>query len=176
MTSSCRRWRKGADANILPEEKEDGLDRQRKAKIFMGKLVELQCAAGLEDRKWRIHTLEAPGGKRIWKLCRPRAPTARLRSNISESKIGISLNPSGGRAVSLHAASDFAFFKLYTAAVQLKLTSKWCSVGLVISDYLTLGAVSTLAIPERDGRTTARLSLMMTRNWNEFFSAAKEVF
>ena len=45
----------------LLEETE--IERHRKAKMFMGKLIELQCAEWIENQKWKISNIEALGGK-----------------------------------------------------------------------------------------------------------------
>lgn len=58
--------------------------------------------------------------------------------------------------VSLHAASDFALFKLYTAAVSTEVNIQMAHCRPRNIRLFDLAEVSTLAVPgELDGRTTA---------------------
>ncbi len=125
----------------LPENwlhKEDALDRHRRSKAFMGKLVELQCAEWLEREGWRIRNLAALGGKSdieaICPECSEWAIEVKLIDvedwdflDVLKSLKGIGT----GRSFSMPTVADWLLFKVYTAAKQLSERSRDCRCALI---------------------------------------------
>lgn len=120
---------------------QDVLERHHKYRIFMGKLVELQCAEWLYNQHWRIDNLEALGGDADIEATSPDGKESAFEvkyigqedwdfKDIVESIQGVGK----GRAISIPVAANWILFKVYTAANQIQKLPKSLYALLVIDD------------------------------------------
>lgn len=120
---------------------ETSIERHRKEKMFMGKLIELQCAEWIEDQGWKISNIEALGGNTDIEALSPEhvecAIEIKYIGQRDEDFLAVVNNLSGkSRIITLspYASSDFILFKVYEAAKQLQRCTKTRIVFLVIHE------------------------------------------
>lgn len=140
----------------------DPLERHRKARAFLGRLIELQCAGWLESRGWTIEGLEAfREGPDI---------EARIDSGVvtafevkfigsEDEDFLLVLNSLRGRSAarssSPYAAANYLLFRAYEAAKQLKRTA--------------LRRIAVLVVHEQ---TWYRFDLQLKQDWIDWCNPA----
>lgn len=117
------------------------IERHRKAKMFIGKLIELQCAEWIENQGWKISNIETLGGNADIEALSPEdfecAIGIKYLGQKDEDFLAVVENLAGkGKVLTLspYASSDFILFKVYEAAKQLQGFTKTRVVFLVISE------------------------------------------
>ena len=105
---------------------EKAIERHRQSKIFSGRVTELQCAAWLETRNWRITGLEAwRADSDIQAIDASNRPTAFEVKFIGLEDIDFSMilrsiaEGSSAQAVSTCSGINYLLFRVYEAAKQL---------------------------------------------------------
>lgn len=123
----------------LLEETE--IERHRKSKMFIGKLIELQCTEWIEDQGWKIFNISALGGNADIEAQSPEhiecAIEIKYIGQIDEDFLAVVETLSGKTkplTLSPYASSDYILFRVYEAAKQLQVCIKTRIVFLLISE------------------------------------------
>lgn len=119
--------------------KKNMVNRHQKARIFLGKLIELQCGEWIEKQGWSISNLEALGGNSDIEARSPDNIDCEIEVKYIGQKddnfLAVVENLSGrggARTSSPYTAADFILFKAYEAAKQLQGCAKNRIAFLVI--------------------------------------------
>jgi hypothetical protein len=157
------------------------IERNRKSRIYFGKLTELILAEWLVALGWKIINLEALGGNADIEA---RSPT-NIDTDIEVKYVGHEddkflsvIETMAGRrkahTASPYIASDFLLFKAYTAAKQLQNSSKARIVFLVISN-MSWDFVDTQLSEDWMNWQSPRFFNRDTE-WNEFLEEKRKSF
>jgi len=122
-------------------QEDRAIERNRKSRIYIGKLTELILADWLEEQGWRITNLEALGGQADIETVSPQkndhAIEVKYVGYEDENFLSVVESLSGkakAYTTSPYAASDFLLFKVYGAAKQLFNSAKTRIAFLAISN------------------------------------------
>ncbi|HDP69649.1 MAG TPA: hypothetical protein ENN38_02435 [Actinobacteria bacterium] len=122
---------------------EDPAERHRKARIFLGRLTELQLAQWLELHGWTVSGLEARRQGPDIEACAADGRTAAFEvkfigtndADFAQIVESIAHRPAGG-SVSLYDPVDYLLFRVYEAAKQLQKYQCDC-IAVIIIEELT---------------------------------------
>jgi len=125
-------------------EKDQAIERNRKSRIYIGKLTELILAVWLEEQGWEITNLEALGGEvdieAISPLKNDHAIEVKYVGHEDKTFLSFVESLSGktkAHTTSPYAASDFLLFKVYSAARQLSKCANKARIAFLAISNMT---------------------------------------